>query len=162
MQLLPEDPSGYSNRGYAWRKLGEYEAAVEDYTAAIRLAGSGSVRLHNNRAYCLAKLGRYSEAVQDYEAVLAADPANVHAYHNRWGGAGAGLLLGRQGVGVVWMASGRAWCVMPRAASWALVGTGYTSRHTTITLALPCPLPVSLDAFVAVCALGTGASPTTS
>jgi tetratricopeptide (TPR) repeat protein len=85
VQLLPEDPSGYSNRGYAWRKLGEYEAAVEDYTEAIRLAGSGSVRLHNNRAYCLAKLGRYSEAVQDYEAVLAADPANVHAYHNRWG-----------------------------------------------------------------------------
>lgn len=49
IQLLPEDPSGYSNRSYAYRKLGDYTAAVDDYTRAINLTGTGSTRLHNNR-----------------------------------------------------------------------------------------------------------------
>lgn len=49
IQLMPDDPSGYSNRSYAFRKLGDYEAAVEDYTTAIALTGTGSTRLHNNR-----------------------------------------------------------------------------------------------------------------
>lgn len=35
------------------------------------------------RAYCLAKLGRYQEAIADYDAVVALDPNNVHAFHNR-------------------------------------------------------------------------------
>lgn len=84
VELCPDDPSGYSNRGYAFRKLGDYEAAVEDYSTAISLSGSSSTRLHNNRAYCLAKLGRYQEAIADYDAVVGMDPENVHAYHNRW------------------------------------------------------------------------------
>ncbi len=82
IELLPDDPTGYSNRGYAYRKMGGYHAAVNDYDAAIQRSGS-TVRLHNNRAYCLAKLGRYEEAVQDYNAVIELDSANVHAYHNR-------------------------------------------------------------------------------
>jgi tetratricopeptide (TPR) repeat protein len=49
IELLPDDPSGYSNRSYAFRKLGDYEAAVEDYTTALALTGTGSTRLHNNR-----------------------------------------------------------------------------------------------------------------
>lgn len=83
IELCTDDPSGYSNRGYAFRKLGDYEAAVEDYSTAIDLSGSSSTRLHNNRAYCLAKLGRYQEAIADYDAVVGLDPENVHAYHNR-------------------------------------------------------------------------------
>lgn len=86
IELCPDDPSGYSNRGYAFRKLGDYEAAVDDYSTAITLSGSSSTRLHNNRAYCLAKLGRYQEAIGDYDAVVAMDPDNVHAYHNRCAG----------------------------------------------------------------------------
>lgn len=31
----------------------------------------------------MAKLGRYKEAIADYDEVIALDPANVHAYHNR-------------------------------------------------------------------------------
>lgn len=51
IELQPEDSSGYSNRGYAFRKLAEYTAAVEDYSAAIQLGGSTSTRLHNNRCF---------------------------------------------------------------------------------------------------------------
>lgn len=81
--MTPDDASGYSNRGYAYRKIGDYAAAVDDYTAAIRKSG-GTIRLHNNKAYCLAKLGKYVEAIRDYEAVIRLDPSNVHAYHNRY------------------------------------------------------------------------------
>lgn len=39
------------------------------------------------RAYCLAKMGRYDEAVAEYDAVIALDPSDAHAYHNRCAGA---------------------------------------------------------------------------
>lgn len=54
----PRDGVAYSNRGYAYRKLGDYAAAAADYKLAIQLSPA-SVRLHNNRAYCFAKLGKY-------------------------------------------------------------------------------------------------------
>jgi tetratricopeptide (TPR) repeat protein len=101
IELCPDDSSGHSNRGYAFRKLGDYEAAVDDYSAALSLSGSASTRLHNNRAYCLAKLGRYQEAIADYDAVVGVDPDNVHAYHNRCAGVG-GVGLG----GWVWTCIG--------------------------------------------------------
>lgn len=58
LQLDPRDGVAYSNRGYAYRKLGDFEAAANDYKMAIKLSPA-SVRLHNNRAYCFAKLGKY-------------------------------------------------------------------------------------------------------
>lgn len=83
LALQPEDHSIYLNRCYAYRKIGAFDAAVQDYSAALLRAGS-TVRLHNNCAYCLAKLGRYQEAIAAYDAVLELDGANVHALHNRW------------------------------------------------------------------------------
>eukprot|EP00951_Prasinocladus_malaysianus_P019707 scaffold159885_cov36-Prasinocladus_malaysianus.AAC.3 len=65
--MAPSDVGTLATRGYVFRKLGEYDKAVEDYTAALRLS-PGQVRLHNNRGYCLAKLGRYEEAVADYDS----------------------------------------------------------------------------------------------
>jgi tetratricopeptide (TPR) repeat protein len=113
VELCPDDPSGYSNRGYAFRKLGDYEAAVEDYSAAIALSPASSTRLHNNRAYCLAKLGRYQEAIADYDAVVALDPDNVHAYHNRCVG------HGRRTRGLGWLT-----CVW----FWVLAGIMHTNE----------------------------------
>jgi hypothetical protein len=62
IELQPDDCSGYSNRGYAFRKLAKYTAAVEDYTAAIQLGGGTSTRLHNNRC-CRAGTGLPSCAI---------------------------------------------------------------------------------------------------
>lgn len=122
IELCQDDPSGYSNRGYAFRKLGDYEAAVEDYSTAINLSGSSSTRLHNNRAYCLAKLGRYQEAIADYDAVVGLDLDNVHAYHNRCAG-----LAGRcqYGVGLAsicmaLLAAFRQCCLIVICAVWAV------------------------------------------
>ena len=82
LQHSPIDLAALSNRGYAFRKLGKFAAASEDYTAALKQS-PGTVRLYNNRGYCLAKLGKYKSAIQDYQQVIQLDPANAHAYHNR-------------------------------------------------------------------------------
>jgi len=82
LQRCPTDLAALSNRGYAFRKLGKFAAASEDYTAALKQS-PGTVRLYNNRGYCLAKLGKYKSAILDYQQVIQLDPANAHAYHNR-------------------------------------------------------------------------------
>ena len=78
----PEDAGALGHRGYALRKLGRFQPAVADYTAALAQQ-PGSIRLRNNRGYCLARLGRYADAVADYDAVLDLDASNTHALHNR-------------------------------------------------------------------------------
>ena len=64
------------------RKQGKYDKAVTDYTAALQYA-SQPAKLLINRAYCWAKLAQYRNAVGDYNAAIAAEPDNIHAYHNR-------------------------------------------------------------------------------
>ena len=69
---------------YANRKLKDWSCAVADYERALAVGSPGDMQqLHVNRAYCLAKLGHYAEALQSYEVVLAKDPTNINALHNR-------------------------------------------------------------------------------
>ena len=67
---------------YVHRKLGDYEAAAQDYNEALQ-RGEANVRAYTNFAFCLAKLGYYGEAVRAYDAVLELNPANENALHNR-------------------------------------------------------------------------------
>lgn len=41
------------------------------------------MRALTNRAYALARLARYQEAIVDYTSIIALEPLNSHAYHNR-------------------------------------------------------------------------------
>ena len=72
---------------YAYRKLQDWGCAVADYERALAVGSPSDMQqlqqLHVNRAYCLAKLGHYAEALQSYEVVLAKDPTNINALHNR-------------------------------------------------------------------------------
>lgn len=70
-------------RRYAYRKLQDWGCAVADYERALAVGSPSDVQLHVNRAYCLAKLGHYAEALQSYKVVLAKDPTNINALHNR-------------------------------------------------------------------------------
>ena len=65
-----------------WRKLDEYDKAIEAYNNEIDHSSENSKTL-NNRAYCFAKLTKYKEAVSDYSKALALDPKNIHSLHNR-------------------------------------------------------------------------------
>lgn len=88
----PEDAGALGHRGYALRKLGRFQPAVADYTAALAQQ-PGSIRLRNNRGYCLARLGCYADAVADYDAVLDLDASNTHALHNRYASVPPAQLL---------------------------------------------------------------------
>lgn len=102
LRLNPPNPSTcHSIRGLCWRKLGNFEEALNDYgkciehhmtmynamsnvdsNATLETRQLGA-RHYNNRAYCYAKVGRFSEAIGDYTAAIHLDPMNSHAYHNR-------------------------------------------------------------------------------
>ena len=103
IELEPRHAAAFNNRGYAYRKLGIYEKAVEgvlavgtpnllrfscvpdvgpDYTRSLELDPT-NVRTLNNRGYSFAKSGDYDKAIADYTKVISLDPGNSHAYHNR-------------------------------------------------------------------------------
>ena len=92
-----------ANRAYSSRKLGDFDAAISDYTDAIglgehRLTTQRSdaqtdetrtdtavvvVKLRNARAYCFARSDQTLRAIDDYSAALRLDATNAHALHNR-------------------------------------------------------------------------------
>ena len=54
----------YNNRGLAKAKSGEYEAAIEAYSAAI-LLNPNYAKAYNNRGVAKKRLGRYEAAIAD-------------------------------------------------------------------------------------------------
>lgn len=60
LEIDPEHFQAYTNRGYAYRKLGNFEYAIKDYTSAINLDDRHTKTL-NNRAYCFAKNEQFME-----------------------------------------------------------------------------------------------------
>jgi len=78
-------------RGNAAVGRGDYEAAADEYTAALKL-DPGMHVARNNRALVLLKLGRSAEAEADCSAVLEGDAGNVKALLRR---ATARVALGR-------------------------------------------------------------------
>ncbi len=61
---------------------GRYEAAIEDYDHAIRLA-PGHCRAVYNRAWAADQLGRADEALAGYGTSIGLEPGNPTAFHNR-------------------------------------------------------------------------------
>jgi lipoprotein NlpI len=55
-------------RGYAFRKLGQWDKAISDYTQSLRLAPD-SIKTHNNLGYSYAKSGNFDAAVRNYSTV---------------------------------------------------------------------------------------------
>ncbi len=60
----------YSNRAYAYVKLGKYHLGIADFYQALR-----------RRAYY--KLDEYRRAIEDYDQELQIDPGLVNVYYNR-------------------------------------------------------------------------------
>ena len=72
----------HNNRGNAYRAVGEFDEAIEDYEAAIRLRPGVSV-YHSNRGGTYVFKGESSEAMPDLEKALLLDPQNEQAYVSR-------------------------------------------------------------------------------
>jgi tetratricopeptide (TPR) repeat protein len=82
VSISPENAVVYSNLGLVYRKMGNFEKAIEVYSQEIDLTNNNPKAL-NKRAFCHAKLGMYDNAVEDYTRALISEPNNIHALHNR-------------------------------------------------------------------------------
>lgn len=88
LELAPDMPALWSNRGNARVSQNKLEAALSDYDRAIQLAPQ-SADLYLNRGTALEGLGRWQAAIDDYNYVLELNPEDAAAYNNR-GNAEAG------------------------------------------------------------------------
>ncbi len=82
IQLNPENPINYYNRGISYRNLGENELAILDYTKAIEIKPD-FYRGYFNRSIINYELGKIDEAIEDIIKVLEINPdiANAHFFY---------------------------------------------------------------------------------
>ncbi|NOQ24298.1 MAG: tetratricopeptide repeat protein [Bacteroidales bacterium] len=72
----------YANRGAAYQKLLENEAALNDYSKAIQLDGNNP-NVYLYRGFLYYQNNDHPEALKDFDSVIEIDPKNPFAYYNR-------------------------------------------------------------------------------
>lgn len=75
LQLDPSQPFTYNNRGGAYHKLGEYDKAIADFNAALKL--SRFAMAYMNRGDAWAEKKEFRKALDDYrtaESMIGSDP----------------------------------------------------------------------------------------
>lgn len=73
---IREQSDGHKDQGNAALKAGDFQRAVEHYSASIQADPTNFAAL-NNRALAFLKLGKFQPCVKDADAVLVAEPDNV-------------------------------------------------------------------------------------
>src|SRR5215831_3580569 len=72
----------FTNRGLAYRAQGDFDRAIADYDAAIKLDPGYAVAF-NNRGAARRDQGEYDRAIADYTEALRFDPRNAAIFTNR-------------------------------------------------------------------------------
>ncbi|MGI9472664.1 MAG: tetratricopeptide repeat protein [Rubripirellula sp.] len=79
----PRTAHDFNRRGVAWHAEGEYERAVADFAAALRLEPTDSImaaNLHLNRGLILDETQAYRKAVDEYTKSLEFDVSSAYVY----------------------------------------------------------------------------------
>ncbi len=71
-------PLAWTNRGHVYNRLGQFDAAISDYSAALALSPDHIDALLS-RANCYAISDRLAEAEEDLQRILAVDPQHAAA-----------------------------------------------------------------------------------
>jgi tetratricopeptide (TPR) repeat protein len=71
----------YNRRGFAQKKIGHHELAIQDFTKGIELFPK--IYMYNNRGTSYASLKQYDPAIADHTKAIAMDPKFASAYFNR-------------------------------------------------------------------------------
>lgn len=87
--MMPDHETAYAMRATAWRKKGQLDRAIEDYSAAIARAATPTSALYFLRGQTWAMKGGYVRAVEDYDRAIEIDSRNWELYAVR----GATLTL---------------------------------------------------------------------
>ena len=82
IQLKPDFPEAYCNRGIVLQKLGQIEKAVENYEKAIQLKPDYA-EAYNSRGAALKDTGQLKQAVESCEKAIQLKPDYAEAYNNR-------------------------------------------------------------------------------
>lgn len=84
IQLEPNYPEAYGDRGSCKDYLGNYEGAILDYTKAIKLEPNYK-EAYYNRGNANGRVGKYQEALKDYDYIINNFPKQVDGgdYCNR-------------------------------------------------------------------------------
>ncbi len=90
LELAPEQPAAWSNRGNVRLILGDPEGAIVDQTRAMELAPA-ELDPHLNRGIAEEVLHHWQQAASDYNWILERDAVNASALYN------LGNVLGSQG-----------------------------------------------------------------
>jgi eukaryotic-like serine/threonine-protein kinase len=73
--------SVYRGRGLAWAELGQYAAAIEDFTKALELHPTSAVQAYRGWTHLVVDAPKL--ALRDFELAIELDPSNGDAYSGR-------------------------------------------------------------------------------
>jgi tetratricopeptide (TPR) repeat protein len=101
IELAPNNPAAWSNRGNARISQYHLQAALDDFNQAIELAPN-IADPYINRGIAWEGLGEWQKAIEDYDRAIVLDPQDPVSYNNRanakggsedWAGAVADFKL---------------------------------------------------------------------
>ena len=81
LELKPDFPEGYNNRGTVYADAGDFDRAIKDHNAAIELKPD-YVSAYNNRGIAYYRIGDFDRAILDYSKAIELKPDYVSAYNN--------------------------------------------------------------------------------
>jgi Flp pilus assembly protein TadD len=81
LAINPKYAPAYSARGMVYQKQEQFEAAIKDYSDAVRLAPQAVT--YSNRGVCYTRLNKYDLALADFNLALGIRPQLVLAYNGR-------------------------------------------------------------------------------
>ncbi len=82
IELYPNNPGTYYNRGLLREELKDFAGAIEDYTSTI-LLDPENAKAYNNRGGLLKEKGNLTRAVADFNIAIQLNPLSPEAYANR-------------------------------------------------------------------------------
>ena len=82
IELNPNNPGTYYNRGLLREELKDFAGAIEDYTSTI-LLDPENAKAYNNRGGLLKEQGNLGRAFADFNIAIQLNPLSPEAYANR-------------------------------------------------------------------------------
>ena len=90
LELKPDFPEGYNNRGTVYADAGDFDRAIRDHNTAIKLKPDYA-SAYNNRGIAYYSKGDFDRAIKDYSKAIELKPDYVSAYNN------LGIAYSKQG-----------------------------------------------------------------
>ena len=90
LELKPDFPEGYNNRGTVYADAGDFDRAIQDHNMAIELK-SDYASAYNNRGIAYYRKGDFDRAIRDYHKAIELKSDYASAYNNR------GIAYSKQG-----------------------------------------------------------------